>query len=131
MERSSRLLNPLSLRIQKGPAAMTAAEQRLMLSRLEAACRQTRWNLDLIVRQIGHRAGRMADGDHGACKRPSVRPSLSLWTPAGDRRFHEYVSRNRFERHAEIDALSRGLARQEQAPAAARSRLPQTYNRVA
>lgn len=100
-----------------------------LLSRLEAACRQTRGNIDLIDRQIGQRAERMATTAH-VKGRPFGR-STQLWTRDDERRLLEYVDRIRFERRAEIDGLSRKLARQELDLAVALSRLRQTGDRAA
>ncbi len=92
---------------------MTAVEMRLLLSRMEGTCRETRKHLDLIERQIEGRATRLALTDR--IKKRSVGRSLSPWTPEDERRLQEHVDRLRFERRGELDALSRKLARQETA----------------
>jgi len=93
----------------------------MLLSRMEAARRQTHVHLDLVERQIESRAERSTVT---ACVkgRPFGRDGPA-WTPSDERLFHEHLERLAFARRGEIEALSRKLARQDRAIAALRNRL--------
>jgi len=100
---------------------MIAANDFMLLSRMEAARRQTRVHLDLVERQIEGRAERSTitarvEG------RPFGRDGPAR-TPGDERLFREHLERLVFARRSEIEALSRKLARQDRAIAALRSRL--------
>ncbi len=99
---------------------MTAIDELVLLSRMEAARRQTRAHLDLVERQIEGRAERMTTTARVNSRRSGR--LRSIWTPADVRLFRQHVECLGFERRAEIDALSRKLARQERAIAAFRER---------
>ncbi len=100
---------------------MIAANELMLLSRMEAARRQTRTHLDLVERQIEGRAERSAIT--ARVKGRPVGRDRAAWTPGDDRLFHEHLERLVFARRSEIEALSRKLARQDRAIAALRSLL--------
>ncbi|WP_108610709.1 hypothetical protein [Aminobacter sp. MSH1] len=100
---------------------MTMANDFMLLSRMEAARRQTRVHLDLVDRQNEGRAERST-----VTARVKGRPfgrGGPAWTPGDERLFREHLERLAFARRIEIEALSRKLARQDRAIAALRSRL--------
>lgn len=100
---------------------MTAANELMLLSRMEAARLQTRIHLDLVERQIEGRAERST-----ITARVKGRPfgrDVPAWKPGDERLFREHLERLVFARRSEIEALSRKLARQDQAIATLRSRL--------
>lgn len=96
-------------------------EQRAMLARMEAARAETERHLAIVERQIAARAERMTVTSQ-AKSRQRHRRSNSMWTNTDERIFQENLAAIRFERHGEIDALSRKLARQTGAIAAFRVR---------
>jgi hypothetical protein len=91
-----------------------------MLARMQAAHRQTLAHLRLIERQIAARAEglvvtfRARSRDHGR--------SRTTWTQADEQFYLGKLSELTFLRHAEIEALSRKLTRQEAAIAGFRCR---------
>lgn len=99
---------------------MRSLEQRVLLSRMEAAAGQTRSHIILIERQIERRAERLTIT--ARAKGRSFSRHSPSWTLEAERLFREHVERIAFERRGEIDALSRKLARQEKAIAMLRER---------
>ena len=97
---------------------MTTANDFNLLSRMEAARRQTRVHLDLVERQIEGRAERSTVNAR-VKGRPFGRDGPT-WTPGDERLFREHLERLAFARRIEIEALSRKLARQDRAIAALR-----------
>jgi len=100
---------------------MTATNELILLSHMEAARQQTRVHLDLVERQIEGRAERST-----ITARVKGRPfgrDVPAWTPGDERLFRENLERLAFDRRSEIEALSRKLARQDRAIAALRNRL--------
>ena len=97
---------------------MTMVNELMVLSRMEAARRQTRVHLDLVERQIEGRAERSTITAR-VKRRPFGRDGPA-WTPGDERLFHEHLERLVFARRSEIEALSRKLARQDRAIAALR-----------
>ena len=99
---------------------MTHARYMAMLARMQAAHRQTLAHLRLIERQIAARAEglvvtfRARSRDHGR--------SRTTWTQADEQFYLGKLSELTFLRHAEIEALSRKLTRQEAAIAGFRCR---------
>ncbi|MEX2696316.1 hypothetical protein [Rhizobium mongolense] len=92
---------------------MNPVSPYVLLSRMEAARRQTRRHLDLIHRQITGRAERIAIT--GKAKARSYRRGGSRWTRSDELLFQDHVERLAFERRTEIAALARKLQRQERA----------------
>ncbi|MGD9843924.1 MAG: hypothetical protein AB7U47_00880 [Variibacter sp.] len=90
------------------------------LARMEAARRSTRHHLAVIERQIANRAERMTNT--ARAKRCHRRRSAGAWTGADERAYQGYVADLILARLPEIDALTRKLARQDDALAALRSR---------
>ncbi|BCH19551.1 hypothetical protein [Mesorhizobium sp. L-2-11] len=99
---------------------MAGLDERVLLSRMEAACRQTSNHLSRIERRIERRAERLTVTLRA--KRRSFSRRGPKWRPEGDRLLRDQVERLTFERRGEIDALSRKLARQERAIAVFRDR---------
>ena len=100
---------------------MTMVNELMVLSRMEAARRQTRVHLDLVERQIEGRAERST-----ITARVKGRPfgrDVPAWAPGDERLFRETLERLAFARRSEIEALSRKLARQDRAIATLRSQL--------
>lgn len=95
-------------------------EQRAMLARMEAARGETERHIAIIERQIAARAERMTTSTR--VKARQFGRSSTTWTRADERDFQENTAALRFERHGEIDALARKLARQTGAIAAFRVR---------
>lgn len=100
---------------------MIAASEFMLLSRMEAARRQTRVHLDLVERQIEGRAERSTIA--ARVKRRSFGRDGPARTLGDERLFREHLERLAFARRSEIEALSRKLARQDRTIAALRSRL--------
>ncbi|MVA82738.1 hypothetical protein GOZ89_25420 [Agrobacterium vitis] len=101
---------------------MPSIDAQVQLRRMEAACRQTRHQLDLIERQIirkmtalipslGQRRGRHHRG---------IRPEPEAFLC----RYRFNLAAITAERQPEIDALSNKLARQEAAIASFQARTP-------
>ncbi|MCG8273928.1 hypothetical protein MIC97_20810 [Aquamicrobium sp. NLF2-7] len=90
------------------------------LSRMEAACRRTRGQLDLLERQMRERAKRMTltirskSGLLRRCRLP--------WTLEDERLFRAQVDALAFERRGELNGLREQLAREETAIAGLRAR---------
>ena len=100
---------------------MTMVNELMVLSRMEAARRQTRVHLDLVERQIEGRAERSTITAR-VKGRPFGRDGPAR-TPGDERLFREHLERLAFARRREIEALSRKLARQDRAIVTLRSRL--------
>ena len=91
-----------------------------LLSRMEAAHRQTKEHLERIERQISARAERMTTTAKAKARRhPRGR---SRWTRSDEALFRACVDQLSFERRGEIDALNRKLSRQERAILAVRAK---------
>ena len=91
-----------------------------LLSRMEAAHRQTKAHLERIERQISARAERMTTTAKAKARRhPRGR---SRWTRSDEALFRAWVDQLSFERRGEIDALNRKLSRQERAILAVRAK---------
>lgn len=97
-------------------------ERRVQLIRMEAARRETRQHLDLIHRQIAGRAGRLTVTEKAKARNRTHKRSGSRWSRSDEMLFQGYLERLTFERHHEIEALSRKLVRQDRAIAALRQR---------
>ena len=91
-----------------------------LLSRMEAAHRQTKAHLELIERQISARAERMTTTAKAKARRHPR--GGSRWTRSDETMFRACVDQLSFERRGEIDALSRKLTRQEHAITAVRAK---------
>lgn len=92
---------------------MMASTRSNLIGRMEAAHWKTRAHLERIERQISARAERMTTT--ARTKASSRTRGGSRWTRADEVMFRAYVEQLSFERHREIDALSRKLSRQERA----------------
>ncbi len=93
-------------------------EQRAMLARMEAAHAETERHLAVIERQIEARAERMTTSSR--VKARQYGRASATWSRADERDFQANITALRFQRHGEIDALGRKLARQAGAIAAFR-----------
>ena len=91
-----------------------------LLSRMEAAHRQTKAHLERIERQISARAERMTTTAKAKARRHPR--GGSRWTRSDEATFRAYVEQLSFERRGEVDALSRKLTRQEHAITAVRAK---------
>lgn len=89
-----------------------------LLSRMEAAHRQTKAHLERIERQISARAERMTTTAKAKARRHPR--GGSRWTRSDETMFRACVDQLSFERRGEIDALNRKLIRQERAITAVR-----------
>ncbi|MBB4571049.1 hypothetical protein [Rhizobium leucaenae] len=108
---------------------MRSSNPRPLLATMEAARRQIHQHLELVHRQIAGRAERLTVTQKA--KSRSHRRGRSNWTPSDEELFREHLDRLTFERRREIEALSRKLARQDQALAAFREKLGENVGRVA
>lgn len=91
-----------------------------LLSRMEAAHRQTKAHLERIERQISARAERMITTAKAKARRHPR--GGSRWTRSDETMFRVCVDQLSFERRGEIDALNRKLSRQERAILAVRAK---------
>jgi hypothetical protein len=98
----------------------TDAEQRAMLARMETAHAETARHLAVIERQINARAERMTTSSRVKARQSGR--TAATWSRADERDLQANVTALRFTRRAEIEALSRKLARQAGAIAAHRVR---------
>ena len=94
----------------------SAPDGRALLWRMEEARRQTCRHLDLVERQIACRAERLTITQKA--KRRSHRRGRANWTLSDEQMYRDHFDRLMFERRSEIGALSRKLARQDEAIAA-------------
>ena len=99
---------------------MNAPGGTIVLSRMEAAYRQTRGHLERIERQISARAERMTTTAKAKARRHPR--GGSRWTRSDEAMFRACVDELSFERRGEIDALNRKLSRQERAITAVRAK---------
>lgn len=102
---------------------MSPISPHVLLSRMEAARRDTRHHLDLVLRQIAARAERVTVTQKAKSTGRTHKRAGSRWTPSDERLFQSHLQGLEFQRRGEIEALSRKLARQEAAIAALRARL--------
>lgn len=91
-----------------------------LLSRMEAAHRQTKAHLERIERQISARAERMTTTAKAKARRHPR--GGSRWTRSDEAMFRACVDQLSFERRGKIDALNRKLFRQERAITAVRAK---------
>ena len=99
---------------------MSVSRGTNLLSRMEAAHRQTKAHLERIERQISARAERMTTTAKAKARRHPR--GGSRWTRSDETMFRACVDQLSFERRGEIDALSRKLTRQEHAITAVRAK---------
>ena len=99
---------------------MSVSGETNLLSRMEAAHRQTKAHLERIERQISARAERMTTTAKAKARRHPR--GGSRWTRSDETMFRACVDQLSFERRGEIDALSRKLTRQEHAITAVRAK---------
>lgn len=102
---------------------MSAVNPRFLLSRMEAAHRETSRHLALMRRQIDARAERITATEKARAKGRANRQTGPRWTRSDEMLFREHRDRLEFERRFEIDALIRKIARQDRAIAALRLKL--------
>ena len=95
-------------------------EDRALLARMESARARTERHIEIIELQISDRAQRLPISAH--IKARQFGRGTHRWRRADLRAFHNAIGALRFERHSEIEALSRKLARQAGAIAAFRLR---------
>ncbi|MBX5141233.1 hypothetical protein HJB79_21040 [Rhizobium lentis] len=95
-------------------------EQRAMLARLETARAETERQIAIIERQITARAERMTISTR--VKARQFGRASTTGTRADERDFQANIAALRFERHDDINALARKLARQAGAIVAFRVR---------
>ncbi|MBB2687785.1 UNVERIFIED_ORG: hypothetical protein GGD47_005428 [Rhizobium etli] len=100
---------------------MAPVSPRALLTTMEAAHRQTRQHLDLVPRQIAGRAERLTITRKAKAR--SHRRSNANWTRSDEDLYRVFLDRLTFEGRGEIEALSRKLARQEQALAVVRNKV--------
>lgn len=100
---------------------VTLVNSRALLATMEASRRQTHHHLDLVHRQIAGRAERLTVTEKA--KSRSHRRGRSNSTPSDEELYRDHLDRLTFQRRGEIDALSRKLARQDQALAAVYEKL--------
>lgn len=94
----------------------------VLLSRMEAARRQTGSHLDLVYRQIEMRAERITITGKAKASNRSHGRSGPRWTRSDEALFRSNLERLEFERRTEIEALVRKLSREEAAISAFRGR---------
>ncbi|TCM76631.1 hypothetical protein [Rhizobium sp. BK068] len=108
---------------------MRSSNPRRLLATMEAARREIHQHLELLHRQMAGRAERLTVTRKA--KSRSHRRGRSNWTPSDEELFREDLFRLTFERRGEIEALSRKLARQDQALAVIREKLGETVGGAA
>ena len=108
---------------------MKPASPYILLSRMEAARRETRHHLDLVCRQIAGRAERITITQK--TNNRSYKRAQSRWTRCDEMRFRSHLQRLEFERRNEIEALARKLARQNAAIQALQAELNASIRRCA
>ena len=91
-----------------------------LLARMDAARRGTQHHLAVIERQVAKRAERMTIT--ARAKRRRRRSSAGAWPGADERAYQGHLADLVLARLPEIDALTRKLARQDDALTALRSR---------
>lgn len=110
---------------------MSPASPKIMLSRMEAACRETSRYLELIHRQIAARAERVTVTETAKSHNRSHKRSGSRWSRSDEMLYQAHLDRLTFERRIELDGLARKLARQEQAMDLMRWKLGETAGQKA
>lgn len=90
-----------------------STDVRARLARMEAARRETHHHLAVIERQIAGKAERMTIT--ARAKRRQNGRTARTWTGADERVYQAYLADLTLARRAEIEALSRKLARQDTA----------------
>ena len=106
---------------------MKPVSSHILLSRMEAARRETRHHLDLVCRQIAGRAERITITQK--TNNRSSKRAQSRWTRWDEMQFRSHLQRLEFERRSEIEALSRKLARQNAAIQALQTKLNASIRR--
>lgn len=91
---------------------MTPANPRVLLNRMEAAHRETRYHLDRVHRQIAGRAERIAVTQNTKARHRARKRSGSRWSRNDEMLFQTHLDRLQFERWFELDGLVGRLARQ-------------------
>lgn len=108
---------------------MNPISTHVLLSRMEAAHWETRRHLDLLRRHIEGRAKRITVTLKTKVTNRSHRSAGSRCPRSDEILFRSHLERLAFERRAEIEALSRKLARQEAAIVSFRVRHDRHDNR--
>lgn len=94
---------------------MKPISPRVLLTRMEAAHRETRHHLDRVHRQIAGRAERIAMTQKAKARHRTRKRTGSRWSRSDEMVFHAHLDRLQFERRLELDGLAGKLARQERA----------------
>lgn len=94
---------------------MKPMSPRILLTRMEAAHRETRHHLDRVHRQIAGRAERIAITQKAKSRHHARKRTGSRWSRSDETVLHVHLDRLQFERRLELDGLAGKLARQEQA----------------